>query len=1134
MGPDPFNLPGWGSTNNTQELNQATSQLAPYATTWHGPAGGVAIPQVVNQPSKAPRGGALSRFAHFMGGIGTDIGHIAGGAATWLAHNAVDMVEAPYKYGEGLAHGLQDRTSISEINAQNQQFSSKLDTLNRQFKSGDISSKVYQQALKELNQDMANLSRQATVLDNRTQKDQQAANLATINTISDVLVFGAPALSDGMSAAKSFVLSKALTPVVESAENNLGRIAANKALFDGLSDGAKQALQQSTAEVVSNAGRDTAANITRKAAVNLAIKYPIYYNYLSSTGADIYNELDNKKYGDAMRTVGFNALLLLSGGPIGQALKYGGKTVGGIANRTFARTSFLDALSRGIGNGDPAGLFNAINKLPESERADVVKQMSAVEATNLGAVGGNDAEAAAMRVIQGMESYEGISMTDFSHEEALNNMVSFARAQRLADETAKAAGMGPVTVGRVDARALNQIAESLVNTTSSEDRLTTWEALKKTGGNQAWANNENFDRQMKSLISRYDDPTELAEAISKIKAGFEVRGFPKSVAEKLSKMGYIPISPGNIEAPFAEGSGKIASKFGGNDDFFTKAVQPLPILGGLGKALNFLGLSPYASTQRVYQLFNDNLAKNLQESGTVRKIMGEDISDSTDTLIKKLSDYAHNPTRGKIVSKMPITDLRMLTLGDIKAALEVSTSEARSIQKAIAQSYIQVPLSVRGLGDRAVDATYRIGATGAVQRRYLRVLGAARFSWNPFFQYLRVIPKTEILSSFEGGGFVNSVFAGRLGELGKIRQGLRSAGMLDERAGFTTTGEAVDFGGATGANISKRLLPMQERSIAGLVDAQARRMGMNWQDYVKNYPQQVRDTVQMIAEYDKRSNLLNSPLMRTLNIAFFPMRFDTKVATIMARGLARSSLMTQVSVINGMMRAHDFLNSPEGQAWYAQNSDIIGLFNYVTPVAKLSEVFESLLPGHDHSLGNFGELGGLPFGWIPQILDAEGLTHFNQPGVDAKTGAIIPQYIPATQRGQLAVATQDLLTQLFSYPGATVGLQSKASITRFAGLALVGGNKKTDLQLTTPSESQLGRQQQDYSSLIQSLSSTPAQHPAPLPTAPLRPGINVPSQAGPTLTNKGPASASSTRTKKKKKADFKPQLLPGQTTFGQL
>jgi hypothetical protein len=284
-------------------------------------------------------------------------------------------------------------------------------------------------------------------------------------------------------------------------------------------------------------------------------------------------------------------------------------------------------------------------------------------------------------------------------------------------------------------------------------------------------------------------------------------------------------------------------------------------------------------------------------------------------------------------------------------------------------------------------------------------------------------------------------------------------------------------------------------------------------------------------EYDKQSNLLNSPLMKTLNIAFFPLRFETKVATIMAKSLGKTSLLTQVSVLNGLFRAPQFLNSPEGQAWYSRNSDAISFFEYITPTAELNQVFSSLLPGHDHSLGNFGELGGLPFGWIPLILDAEGITHLNQPTVSASTGQIIPEYVPATTKGQMAIALQDFLSSVFTYPGSELGMPSKAGITRSIGLGLVGGNKKTDLSLQTPSADTLSMQQQSFSAAVQnSQQQTPQNQQEFTQPNSSNSATTVPAT---TSTPSGKVGASAPKAKKLKKGQYIPAALPGQTTLGQ-
>lgn len=1154
-------LPAFGSAvNYGANLTQAVGNLAPLATSYHGAETGVQTQNSVI-PTTPSGGGNLSKFENFIGSVGSETGHLAGQAASWLGKNVVNMAEAPYKLGEGIGHGIVDRLNLDSVSSQNDKLSESQDNLSQQYKSGTITTKQYQAGLKELNEESTNLIGQTKSLSNQVNFDQKASTQALINTASDLVtiltagfgkavatgvnITGAQLSLDPIVAktATDFLASKAAAPFLDSASDFISRVASQPEVYKALDAGTQELLQRSTAEVVANADASlTAGQIARATAANVALKYPLFYNYTSSTASSIYQELDQGKYGDAVRSLALNAAMLLSGGPIEQALKYGGKAVAGASARVFGQTSFWDELSKFYGDQSPEGFTNAITKIAgnisdDGERQEFIKNLSAVEATNVSAVGG-DASAAAYRVAKAMQGEYSVNLSEISHEDGINDMVKFSKNFRLASQTAEDNDLPQVVVGRLDARDKQSIVGSLMNADDTQGRLDAWESWKDTNPNSAAANNTNFDRQIKSLIGKHDDMQSLGQSILDIKARTTAEGFPQAVLDKMAKDGYIPIRPKNIEAPFQEGGDKLLTNTAGAaEDYFTRAVQPLPVLGSVGALLTNMGLSPEASSQRVYQMFNDNLARNLGDTraadkfetgvtGAARSLDSDELTKS-DLMLKQLSDYAHG-------LKVPETDLRMMTTKQIGKALDVSAEDAKEVQNAIAQAHIQIPLAVRGLGDRAVDWAYKLPASAPVMRRYLRLQGALRFSFNPFFQYLRVIPKTEILTEAKGGGYLSSIFMGRTSEIDNIRTAMRQIGALDKDAGtireanvFSNEGVSEAESGAS--NLGKKLLPMQERSIAGLVDAQAQRMGMDWKQYMSLYPDQVKDTVQAVAQYDRKANFLNSPMARTLNVAFFPFRFDAKVAGVMAKGLARQDLVTQVATVNGLLKAHDWLNSPEGQAWYSKNSDAIGVFNYITPLASMTEAMTSLFPGHNHSLGNFGEIGGLPFGWIPQLLDSEGLTHFNQPAVDASTGATIPEYIPKTLKGQAAVAIQDFLGSLFSYPGATAGLPSKTSMTRDFAIGAVGANKKTDFNLVTP---QISNQQKSYQQIVQNLNgTTPTQQQQSATVQDTPFNTNVPAQPTNATT---PVPKSTTSSTKKKKADFTPALLPGQSQLGVL
>lgn len=1120
-------------------LGQYTTTLASAPTAPHQTISNVSGAQPSN----------ISKFAHFLGGLASQSGSIALGAGKWLVTNTVNMVEAPGKLGAGLGNSILDKMSINQLDAQTKQASAQQATLSAQFKAGKITAKQYQLGMKSLVQTFNDLEKQQLGINAKVGFDKQNTTKALIDTagaLTTVLTVGFGKATttiidlgdNGLAltpiqakTAGEWLTSKVAEPMLTPAIKAINRVASDSEVWAKLDSVTQAAFQRASAEVVSTAAENmTSAEIAKATAVNFALKYPLIFNYTSTTAQDVYKELDDKKYGDAVRTMAFNAALLLSGGPITHAFKYGGDAIKGITARTFGQTSFWDVLSTYYGDQTAAGFSSAITKIAQSienpiERGQFIKNLAAVEATNLKAVGG-DVAAAAERLAKGMQGTYSFDLTQVSHEDAVNDMVKWAKNYRLAQEAASESGLGQIAVGRLDARDKQSIMAAITGAGDTAGRLKAWEQWKVDNPNAAAAYNDNFDRQIKQLIESEgkdllagNSSEMLGNKIMKIEAQITVDGFPKDVAEKMAKDGYIPIRPKNIETPFHEGGDRLVTKYAEGQDFFTKAVQPLPVLDVVGQLLTSVGLSPYAASERTYQMFNENLTKNLNESGVIKKILGETPEETTDSLIKQISNYAKG-------LKMPAQDMRMLTVKHISKATGMSMEESRLIQKAISKSYMEVPLFVRGMGDRLVDFAYGKGV-GVATRRYLRIQGAARFGWNPFFQYLRLIPKTEILSESQGGGFFYSLFAGRLGEISAIRKGLRDGGILNEVGSIgSMTGEATEIAGAMSRNLSKKLLPAQEVSIAGLIDAQAQRVGMTWKDFIRNYPQETKDTIQRIVEYDRNSQFLNSPLARTLNIAFFPFRFDTKVAILLGEGLSKTSLITQVAVINSLLKAHDWLNTDEGKAWYAKHSTAIGLFNYITPLASLSEAMQSLLPGQDHSLGNFGELGGLPFGWITQMLDAEGLTHFNQAGVDAATGQAFPKYIPATEKGAAAIAIQDLIGSLFSYPGAQIGLPSKTGITRNISLGILGANKNKDLQLEQP---KLNKEQQEYSDIIQSMQ--PGYRPELAPEQ--APSVNtIPllgqTTAAPKYKNGKPSARA------KKKSEYTPALLPGQTTLGQI
>ena len=475
-----------------------------------------------------------------------------------------------------------------------------------------------------------------------------------------------------------------------------------------------------------------------------------------------------------------------------------------------------------------------------------------------------------------------------------------------------------------------------------------------------------------------------------------------------------------------------------------------------------------------------------------------------DFIMRKLQNYMNkvNQTYNKFnLKKVPISDIRQMTTDEIREAMSTSTfklseTEAKEIQGAAMDAMLQVPVEIKGAGNKVLDYAY---GKSSLVGKYMRLQTAGRFTWNPFFK-IKLAYKTEILSQLESGGkmanflgsgkAMNLVFSRAYSDYADIANILEEKGMFS--SGFT--GEAADTGNAVirGAPPSQ-LLKTQKQSIGGLVGAMAERAGYgnNIPGFIDDFPNEVHDTIEMILHYNPNADFLNSPMARTLNMMIFPFRFNVKVGSMIVRTLARTDPLTQMSVLYGGLQAHKFLTSQEGQAWYAQNADVIAMLEYVSPLDTLSAI-SSL--GHigTGTVGELGELGGLPFGFIGEIFNAEGWTNLTgSPYVSAETGLPATNYIPKSGYAKIATAISSFLGSLFTYPGATAGLPSKSGFLNKISESVTG---TTNSDWTPVPETDLTPQQQQFAKIVQQLRGT-QETPAEPPKKYQAPGsVSVPPQ----------------------------------------
>lgn len=1145
---DPSSVQAFGQFNASADLTGQVANLAPLATVYHGVQPGVDAQFKAAAPGSSSQG-ILPAFWGKIESVGSEAGNLAEGAASFLGHTGVDMLTAPYKAGEGIAKGLLDRVEGGSMQAQSQHISDQLDSLMGSYKSGQISSKQYAEGVRQITQDSTNLQNELTNFQSQVGADRSTSIKAVIGTASDLATILSLGIASPTVTASERAAAASLSSATELMQGAtaISKLAANEGAWKAVTPFAQQAIKLATTQVLSAAGKQaTAAQLSRAVAVNLLLKYPLTYNALDGTGKQVYGQLDDAKYGDAVKTIAFNAALLFSGGPIGWGLKNAGKLAKATSVAMGLRAgSVLDELSSRIGNGDRRALAQiAHNAIGQGNEADVKSMIVALE-SNVARANGNSAQA--INYIQDhLENYISWgSLKNMSHQQVWDNMVAYFRhAEGL--QKLKSAGeisgisaddSRSVVPGRWTVEDKNRIALA-----------DSWEGWKQANPNTAAANNPNLDRQISHIFQTIKDPEARAKAIRSIPAQFGLEGIPKEYADKMAKDGYVAIVPKNhnLDAvPFEKTSGKLATS-GAEGDFFTKAGSPVPVLRSVGSFLTWAGLSPEVAQQRVGDVFKQSLADQLSKAGVTGSAITTDALTSTkeraaNDVLSKLYDYMKSPTGGLKVfgHALPITDMRQLTTNDVVRALStdgatLSKSDAKAIQQAIMQAHLDVPRQIAGLGTKIMDKNFQINPAAGI---YSRIQGVARFAWNPIFEQGKLPIKAELLSQMQTGGkfptiagtntFMKMFFPGQYAEIDGIVADSKFRSLMPGGLG----GEAADMTGVTDA--SGKYPKNALRPVAGIVQSMADKMGLDTKTFMEQYPEKVTDAATAILHYDRKANFLNSPMAKTLNLAFFPFRFNVKVAGFMAKALANQPAAIQYAVVKGTMDAHKFLNSPQGQAWYSQNSDAINLFGYFSPLETINAVSSALGLKHD-SVAQYGELGGLPFGMIPLMTDSVGLTHFNQAYVNPKTGAIAKDYVPTSMYGAANAAIEDLLGSLYTYPGAVAGLTSKGTIDR----RVVGGilpGSSADFKAVTPSN--VTPQEQRFANSVQAANGSAPENQAP-PTiqAPRTPGSSVPTLSSP-ITTPNPnktIKAGQVKNTKLKKADFRPALLPGQTTLGQL
>lgn len=1032
--------------------NKINSKYTPNTRGFFGPA---TIKQTSPTPTKyiGPKQNPIQSAVAKASAVGGQTVNMASSISSKIGQFAVNRTKDALNSGKLAVNTLADiqkqRYTNAIVSRANQVIDAKEKSVVEAYKSGKMSKADYIQAQLDLSkayQESSKMSR--TVSSGPTPVER---GIAVADTASNIISLGS--LSIGKAVAKGGVKELTNTGVKTVAQD---LIKANSSKLEQVMmkvPAMKSLVQRNTEsllklEAQKLVGESADQFITRnikQATVGLFIKQPLVYQMNVGGAQDIYNEMMKGNYESAVKQSAWMATQMISGGPLGGVLKLGSKFTGKVGQLAHGTGSFIDEMSKNIGDKKGSQIADYLGSLKTTNPKEFTKAervFRVIQETNLHMADG-DAKMAAERALQHW-SDAGIDLATVTPKKTVELLTNWVDAHQLKNNlirTNKLRGIDPKDVDnyqvvRWDVDAKNALASQVERggTTPQEalDVVNTW---KMVPGNNA-GQNYLLIQKLESLIvdaSKNGKTTkEIAEGIRDISA---VSVMPKGIQDKYKKMfaklGFA------IAQPFKDGTGKkvtpsvdykdtrklITAVQTADKEVFDIGTPPQAQLQYLSNVLSQSGLSPEATKEVAYRKLSEAVVSKLNELDVAKNLgfktgIGDDTISGGKVIITKLAQWLDNKKPNKVLNlavanRAPgpaTTDLRQMTKADISEALGITRDQAGKVSSAIIDGYTKVPLEYRGLGDAVVDQLYKINP---LHKYYSRIQSAFRYTYNPFFR-IQERTETKMLTHAQAGNLIWN----------KSKEELNiGAKLLDESGIFRTglSGEAAQdlVLGRVTANITQA----QKRDLAGLAMSMAKSKGMTLDEMLLNSKDEVADALRVIVQYPNKG-VLNSSLARTMNIAFFPIRYNLKVTKLAAEILSKEPPTVQLAVLNSLFNMKDWLKSDEGIKWQSQHTDALQVLQWLTPVNSIAYGMK-VLTGSVDSIGDLGSLGGLPLGVITQILDSEGLINLNTPYVNPKTGDVMPKYIPQTTKAMAATAIQDLIGSMFTYPGRILGLPGK-------------------------------------------------------------------------------------------------------------
>lgn len=464
------------------------------------------------------------------------------------------------------------------------------------------------------------------------------------------------------------------------------------------------------------------------------------------------------------------------------------------------------------------------------------------------------------------------------------------------------------------------------------------------------------------------------------------------------------------------------------------------VLAPVGAVLDKSGLSTKSANPQEQKSMFAKVRKAFSDKVNTMGVQSNGETLSGQKVFSKLSQQAD--------MKTGVSDIRQLRWKEVQEALGTNDAQSKAVLKAYKQSYGVLTTAERGLGGKITDINLRVNPLAAP---YSRIQSVARYEKNPFFRAQENIETRLGTAAFTGA----NARPGK--DYTPTIDALKTSGFFDHITLKSGGGGLAGEGASEFGSITAKLSKDQQRNLAAGVEAMAKskdRAAII--NFVKKNPD-LMENLRAVVQYPDKG-LTSSNFMKALNLVAFPARYNVKVTQYAAKALAKENGLRQVAILGGIKDFHDWQKTPAGIKWASDNSELIGIMKYFTPIGSIESVLKALT-GDVKTLRDLGTIGGLPFGVISGVLQGQGKVKLDSPYLDPKTGEVVPNNIPVDARAQLSQALSDIIGTMFTYPGRQVGLPiSKKELSSYVPNKFIGRGETKEEVRTDLTEKQKKQQ----------------------------------------------------------------------------